>query len=323
MAGRTLVANLTAACCRHQSAVAAVRGSVSVVARRYAQTAAKSTDGDKPIIDKFPFFLSPFADQMHQEHVHALLQSAGLAGLDYGAVSQALTCNSVRAFASNQTLATLGKSVVQLVLLDALSQAHSSLSIFSTQDLLAHLTAPNMIAAARKGMPFDLATFSNPRQGTERFADYNSCFMALVGVVYTQEGLSAARSFVVGRYQNILSEMDVRRTLQLHRPGLMLRQALAMEGRPAATYSMITEAPLCKVVVSSGGNQLGEGEGPHHGHKVAASAAARRALRTHFEGKLATMPIPDELQVDGNFLWEEEVLIVDRPNQETAAKAEA
>jgi len=184
----------------------------------------------------------------------------------------------------NERLEFLGDAVLGLLASEYLLDAYADWKEGHLSRSRARLVNARTLAAAAKRMGLGahlyLSRGEEKTGGRERLAMLADAFEALVGAIYLDGGLPAARQFLKrqifdpasGSEQDQLAASDFKSALQEYLQG---------RGTPPADYRVVAESgpdhrKTFRVEVSSEGRALAEGEGASK--KEAEQAAARQAL---------------------------------------------
>jgi ribonuclease-3 len=204
--------------------------------------------------------------------------------LHLGLTHRSLVRSNSGRLPSNERLEFLGDSVLGLVVADQLyrdnpRQAEGSLT--KTKAMLVNETALSRVAGEIGFNEFILLSPEEERSGgRERPSIVSDAFEAVIGAIFIDGGLEAARRMIrntlYARRQAIMSDID-----QQNFKGDLLELVQASGGR-APRYEVMSETgpdhdKLFHVVVTVDGEQLGDGRGSSK--KDAEQKAAHLALQ--------------------------------------------
>lgn len=181
----------------------------------------------------------------------------------------------------NERLEFLGDAVLQLVVTDLLFRAYPQLSEGQLAKVRAAVVSrPTLAALARSlgvGEHVELAPGEERSGGRGKDSILADAVEALIGAIYLDSGLEAARSVIESLWSDVIAE-------RAKSPGVKdyktrLQEHLARDGRKP-TYRVDGEGPdhdrTFTALVSVDGSDLGTGAG--RSKKAAEQAAAEQAL---------------------------------------------
>lgn len=183
----------------------------------------------------------------------------------------------------NQRLEFLGDAVLQLLLTDRLYQLHPDLPEGKLTQIRAHLA--NRHALYRRAQAVELGQYlllgrgEETSGGRQRLSTLADAYEALLGAVYLDGGIRAARSFVNRQFKQEFQQM--RQVTPQQNPKGQLQELLQAESPANPVYRVVHESgpdhhKHFEVVVEWAGQELGRGRGSSK--KQAESAAAEVAL---------------------------------------------
>jgi ribonuclease-3 len=183
----------------------------------------------------------------------------------------------------NQRLEFLGDAVLQLVLTDLVYKRHPDLPEGKLTLLRAHLANRHMLA--RRARAIDLGEYlllgkgEKASGGRERLSNLADAYEALIGAIYLDRGLTAARKFICAQFAGDLTEL--KQVQHRQNPKGRLQELLQVNCTANPCYRVVHESgpdhnKHFEVVVEWQGRQLGRGQGSSK--KQAEAAAAEAAL---------------------------------------------
>lgn len=183
----------------------------------------------------------------------------------------------------NERLEFLGDAILQLVVTDLLYHEYPHLAEGQMAKVRAAVVSrPTLAAVARSlglGDHVELAPGEERTGGRSKDSILADAVEAIIGAIYLDAGLEAARRVILGKWSTVIGE-------RAKSPGVKdyktrLQEHLAREGR-RPTYSVEGSGPdhdrTFSAVVAVDGDKLGTGTG--RSKKAAEQVAARRALST-------------------------------------------
>lgn len=191
------------------------------------------------------------------------------------------------ALQSNERLEFLGDAVLGLVVAHELFTAHPELQEGKLTELRAHLVRRDTLAeAARRlelGAALRLGRGEEADGGRHRPTNLAHAYEAVVGALYVDQGLAAARRFVLKTLQPEFAQAFQRQAPP--DPKSRLQELTQARSQQTPVYKLVREegpdhARRFTVEVIVGGEKLGRGTGSSK--QQAEKAAARRALE-HLE----------------------------------------
>ncbi len=181
----------------------------------------------------------------------------------------------------NERLEFLGDAVLQLVVTDLLYEEYPQLSEGQMAKVRAAVVSrPTLAAIARSmevGEHVELAPGEERTGGRSKDSILADAVEALIGAVYLDSGLEAARSVIERRWSNVIAERALSPGVKDYKT--RLQELLARDGRQPE-YRVDGTGPdhdrTFTASVSVGGRALGVGVG--RSKKAAEQAAAEQAL---------------------------------------------
>jgi len=185
----------------------------------------------------------------------------------------------------NQRLEFLGDAVLQLMLTDRIFALHPDWPEGKLTQIRAHLA--NRHALYQRAKAIDLGKYlllgkgEEANGGRDRLSNLADAFEALLGAIYLDGGVRAARRFVNEQFRAELKK--VRQDIPQHNPKGQLQELLQARSPANPVYRVTHESgpdhnKHFEVVVEWEGREIGRGSGPSKKH--AEAAAALMALRS-------------------------------------------
>jgi ribonuclease-3 len=183
----------------------------------------------------------------------------------------------------NQRLEFLGDAVLQLLLTDRLYQLHPDLPEGKLTQIRAHLA--NRHALYRRAQAIQLGRYlllgrgEEASGGRQRLSTLADGYEALLGAVYLDGGIRAARAFVNRQFKQEFGH--IRQVTPQQNPKGQLQELLQAKSPANPVYRVVDESgpdhhKHFEVVVEWDGQEIGRGRGSSK--KQAESAAAAAAL---------------------------------------------
>jgi ribonuclease-3 len=183
----------------------------------------------------------------------------------------------------NQRLEFLGDAVLQLVLTDHIYELYPTYPEGKLTQARAHLA--NRHTLYRRAMALELGTYlllgkgEESSGGRERLSNLADAFEALLGAVYLDGGIRAARKFVQKQFAHEFKE--VKESSPRQNPKGELQELLQARSAANPQYRVIHESgpdhhKHFEAVVEWEGREIGRGKGSSK--KIAEIAAAEAAL---------------------------------------------
>jgi len=214
-------------------------------------------------------------------------------------LTEALTHPSIvhekgAAIAHNQRLEFLGDAVLQLVLTDRVYRLHPDQPEGELTQLRAHLA--NRHTLFRRATAIGLGEFlllgkgEESSGGRQRLSNLADGYEALIGAIYLDGGLRAARKFILKQFAEEFRDLNRARPRQ--NPKGRLQELLQALATASPQYRVIHESgpdhdKHFEVVVEWRGQQIGHGHGSSK--KLAEVAAATAALAALEAGQLSAL----------------------------------
>jgi ribonuclease-3 len=184
----------------------------------------------------------------------------------------------------NQRLEFLGDAVLQLLLTDQIYRLHPNMPEGKLTQIRAHLA--NRHALHRRAVAIDLGKHlllgkgEEASGGRERLSNLADAFEALLGAIYLDGGIRAARGFV--RRQFASEFKLIKETAPHQNPKGRLQELLQARSASNPQYRVIHESgpdhnKNFEAIVEWEGQEIGRGRG--HSKKTAEVAAAEVALQ--------------------------------------------
>lgn len=183
----------------------------------------------------------------------------------------------------NQRLEFLGDAVLQLILTDRVYRLYPEFFEGKLTQLRAHLA--NRHTLYRRALAIDLGKYlllgkgEENSGGRQRLSNLADAYEALLGAIYLDGGIRAARQFVQRQFREELTQ--VRQSSPRQNPKGHLQELLQARAPANPIYRVIQEtgpdhSKFFEVVVEWQGQEIGRGQGPSK--KAAESVAAEAAL---------------------------------------------
>jgi ribonuclease III len=232
-------------------------------------------------------------------HAQKLQKTMGHAFKDPNLLLEALTHPSLaheRGAGShhhNQRLEFLGDAVLQLVLTDQIYRLYPDLPEGQLTQIRAHLA--NRHALHRRALAMELGQHLLLGKGEEasggrsRLSNLADAFEALIGAVYLDGGLRAARKFISRQFKGEFK--IIKQATPRQNPKGRLQELLQARSAANPIYRVVHESgpdhsKYFEAVVEWEGREIGRGSG--HSKKIAEVAAAEAAL----QNLQSTQPAP-------------------------------
>jgi len=193
--------------------------------------------------------------------------------------------------AHNQRLEFLGDAVLQLILTDRIYEQYPTFPEGKLTQVRAHLA--NRHTLYRRAQAINLGEYlllgkgEESSGGRQRLSNLADAFEALLGAIYLDGGIRAARKFV---HQQFVDELkEVRETAARQNPKGRLQELLQADSSANPHYRVVQESgpdhsKHFEAIVEWDGREIGRGTGSSK--KLAEIAAAEAALNT-------LEPLPD------------------------------
>jgi ribonuclease-3 len=186
----------------------------------------------------------------------------------------------------NQRLEFLGDAVLQLLLTDRVFELHPDLAEGKLTQIRAHLA--NRHSLHRRAQAIDLGRFlllgkgEEASGGRERLSVLADAYEALIGAVYLDGGIRAARALIHRQFRDEFKH--VRQATSQTNPKGQLQELLQAHSTASPAYRVVEESgpdhnKHFQVVVEWEGREIGRGAGSSK--KIAEAAAAEAALARH------------------------------------------
>lgn len=186
----------------------------------------------------------------------------------------------------NQRLEFLGDAVLQLLLTDRIYELHPDLAEGKLTQIRAHLA--NRHSLHRRAQAIDLGRFlflgkgEEASGGRQRLSVLADAYEALLGAVYLDGGIRAARALVNRQFREEFKH--IRQATPQANPKGQLQELLQTNSTASPIYRVVEESgpdhnKHFGVVVEWEGREIGRGEGSSK--KIAEAAAAAAALTRH------------------------------------------
>ena len=183
----------------------------------------------------------------------------------------------------NQRLEFLGDAVLQLVLTDRIYKLYPDLPEGKLTQIRAHLA--NRHTLFQRAQAIDLGSYlllgkgEETSGGRERLSNLADAYEALLGAVYLDGGLRAARKLVLAQFADEF--LTIKRTSPRQNPKGRLQELLQAHSSNGPLYRVVAESgpdhrKYFEVVVEWGGREIGRGNGSSK--KLAETVAAEAAL---------------------------------------------
>jgi len=197
----------------------------------------------------------------------------------------------------NQRLEFLGDAVLQLVLTDHIFKLHPDQPEGKLTQLRAHLA--NRHTLYRRAQAVDLGRHlllgkgEEASGGRERLSNLADAYEALLGAIYLDGGMRAARKFILGQFKTEFSQ--IKQTTPRQNPKGHLQELLQSRAPANPQYHVIRESgpdhnKYFEVTVEWDGEEIGRGHGSSK--KQAEAAAAEAALATLQASQLRPAQLP-------------------------------
>jgi ribonuclease-3 len=204
-------------------------------------------------------------------------------------LTQALTHPSLaheknaRSSGDNQRLEFLGDAVLQLTLTDLVYHLYPDQPEGILTQHRAHLA--NRHSLCRRAKAIELGKYlllgkgEEISGGRERLSNLADAYEALLGALYLDGGIRAARKFILAQFDTDLKELKQRAST--HNPKGRLQELLQSQAPVNPVYRVVAESgpdhsKHFEVVVFWQNNEIGRGRGPSK--KQAETVAAEAAL---------------------------------------------
>jgi ribonuclease-3 len=183
----------------------------------------------------------------------------------------------------NQRLEFLGDAVLQLVLTDRIYKLYPDLPEGKLTQIRAHLanrhTLYQRARAIDLGKHLMLGKGEEGSGGRERLSNLADAYEALLGSVYLDGGLRAARKFILTQFADEFT--NIKQTTPRQNPKGRLQELLQAHSPKGPSYRVVHESgpdhsKHFETVVEWEGRQIGRGNGSSK--KQAETAAAEAAL---------------------------------------------
>lgn len=186
---------------------------------------------------------------------------------------------------NNQRLEFLGDSVLQLMLTDRIYKLHPDLPEGKLTQIRAHLA--NRHALHRRAQAIELGQYlflgkgEESSGGRERLSNLADAYEALIGAIYLDGGVRAARKFVNEQFAGEFKQ--VKSSSPQHNPKGQLQEMLQVNSCANPIYRVVHESgpdhnKYFEAVVEWESREIGRGTGGSK--KQAEAAAALNALET-------------------------------------------
>lgn len=212
---------------------------------------------------------------------------------DLGLLTEALTHPSLahengQGQNHNQRLEFLGDAVLQLLLTDRIYELHPDLAEGKLTQIRAHLA--NRHSLHRQAQVIELGRFlflgkgEEASGGRQRLSVLADAYEALLGAVYLDGGIRAARALVNRQFREEFKHL--RQATPQTNPKGQLQELLQAQSPASPVYRVVDESgpdhnKHFGVVVEWEGREIGRGEGSSK--KIAEAAAAEAALAKHLD----------------------------------------
>jgi ribonuclease-3 len=189
-----------------------------------------------------------------------------------------------RASAHNQRLEFLGDAVLQLVLTERLYRLYPDLPEGKLTQLRAHLANRHTLwrraRAVEMGRFIRLGKGEETSGGRERLSNLADAYEALLGAIYLDKGVRAARAFILRQFVEEFAGLEVHPHNQ--NPKGRLQELLQAQSPANPNYRVVLETgpdhnKHFEVIVEWQGEEIGRGNGSSK--KTAETNAAEAALR--------------------------------------------
>lgn len=184
----------------------------------------------------------------------------------------------------NQRLEFLGDAVLQLLLTDRIYRLHPDWPEGKLTQTRAHLA--NRHSLFRRAQAIDLGQYlflgkgEEGSGGRERLSNLADAYEALIGAIYLDGGIRAARAFIHRQFADEFKQ--IKETAPQQNPKGYLQELLQARSTANPVYRVVREAgpdhnKFFETVVEWEGREIGRGQGPSK--KLAEAAAANAALQ--------------------------------------------
>ena len=221
-------------------------------------------------------------------HPHKLQRTIGYQFKNPALLTEALTHPSLahelgRTNNHNQRLEFLGDAVLQLLLTDYIFKVHPNLPEGKLTQIRAHLANRHMLferaRAIELGRHLLLGKGEEASGGRERLSNLADAYEALLGAIYLDGGIRAARKFI--RVQFALAFSQIKQATPRQNPKGRLQELLQSNSPANPVYRVVHESgpdhsKYFEAVVEWQGREIGRGNGSSK--KQAETAAAEAAL---------------------------------------------
>jgi ribonuclease-3 len=183
----------------------------------------------------------------------------------------------------NQRLEFLGDAVLQLVLTDRIYKLYPDLPEGKLTQIRAHLANRHTLfqraQAISLGDHLMLGKGEEASGGRERLSNLADAYEALLGAIYLDGGLRAARKFIFAQFAEEFA--NIKQTTPRQNPKGRLQELLQAHSSNGPIYRVVRESgpdhsKYFEVVVEWEGREIGRGNGSSK--KQAETAAAELAL---------------------------------------------
>jgi ribonuclease III len=198
--------------------------------------------------------------------------------------------------AHNQRLEFLGDAVLQLLLTDHIYDQHPTLPEGQLTQLRAHLANRHSLFHRAKAISLGkfllLGKGEENSGGRERLSNLADAYEALIGAIYLDGGIRAARKFISAQFKEEFKTLRLSAPRQ--NPKGHLQELLQAHSNSNPRYRVVHESgpdhhKHFEAVVEWQGREIGRGTGPSK--KQAESVAAEAALNA-FEAGTLTVTLP-------------------------------
>lgn len=222
-------------------------------------------------------------------HLQKLQKTIGYEFKDTDLFTEALTHPSIahergtEGNRHNQRLEFLGDAVLQLVLTDRIYKLYPELPEGKLTQIRAHLanrhTLYHRALAIELGKHLMLGKGEEASGGRERLSNLADAYEALLGAIYLDGGIRAARKFILAQFADEFS--NLKQTTPRQNPKGRLQELLQADSPNGPIYRVVHEtgpdhSKYFEVVVEWEGREIGRGNGSSK--KQAETVAAEAAL---------------------------------------------
>jgi ribonuclease-3 len=183
----------------------------------------------------------------------------------------------------NQRLEFLGDAVLQLVLTDRVFKLYADLPEGKLTQIRAHLA--NRHTLFRRAQAIELGKYlllgkgEEGSGGRERLSNLADAFEALLGAIYLDGGIRAARKFILAQFADEFA--NIKQTTPRQNPKGRLQELLQAHSPNGPSYRVVHESgpdhsKYFEMAVEWEGREIGRGNGSSK--KQAETAAAEAAL---------------------------------------------